>query len=1386
MKKKLVSYMLVVCMLLSMLPTTAWAEDVATSSDVEPLAETPVNLDIANGSIVIDGDGYTQAPATEETAYTGDYVISGTTNANTLTVSGGTEESPLKITFIDASMRKFTIGSNSYVELTLQGSNSVTPAAVEGVTYAERDTAIVLPADSTLVLAGDGDFTVTGGGYGYKPIADGTSKGGTVIQNMTGKMSWLATAKGNGGAPVLTKYVLNSGTFYGTMTKSAFSADYFEKNGGTNTAKANYFDKVANITITQGLYDGKLAPKGDAGIAASARYQLLIGDNRAYWKSSPVTVSYGESNYTYNTDENGNIDFFAPATANTISVKVNETTYTLSKAVYGNQTEVKYVGPECTCDTDPGTFILTEETVSAADGVYIYTPTAPKTISLKGVYTPKDACRSPYHTNYLTPTWEITAITKNGAPVGASNYVDYAELNSATGVLTLKYADADYTVSVKGTVGTTNKVSTETLAVAARIYKATTDNILDVADGNITVTAGTDENEGKVVYTQGSTSFAVALDEKVTIAGAAAANSGNIIKVDNCSPSFILHNVIVTPAANFVSPILISGDSHAKIYISGTNELVKHISGKVSNDNTTRTYCGIQLLSADAEKPAKVTIDCIEGADCTDKNCPHKLYVYTDLGAGIGSHGWYNKNTGYSEIFEVNIDGGHIIAHPGNFGTGIGSGWNSTAKFTVNINDGFVEADGGHFAALIGYGRNADSENVEVNISGGIVEATSANSDGYLDTVQAALQAGVINISGTDTVVDVIGGIRATQATFISDEAEVSVAEKSKPEGVVTGNPGFVSGTVVVEASASFEASVEKNNSTVIVPEGKMDAVVIGDDGTMTLPAGTVVESVDGTITTLPAGGTLATDGTVATEGTKITENTDGTVTVTDKDGNKTTITPAEGEEVVVNPDGTMELPEGTVVEKPDGTTTTLPNGGTLAADGTVTVNGEVTVEDAEGNETTITPPADGENVTVNPDGTMELPEGTVVDKPDGSTTTLPDGGSMDAEGNVTSEGAEITEKADGSVTVTDKDGNETTITPAEGEEVVVKPDGTVEVPAGSEIETESGTATIPEDSGTVTIPADKVDEVTADENGTVTLPAGTTVTKNDETITLTEGGTIAADGTVTDPAAPPETPEVPETPENPENPENPETPENPENPEVPETPEKPEKPTPKPPYIGGYYPSYTPSVTPAAPSVDSSSLNSAALAVGSAIKDGSAEFTPVSGYTKDEVLQLQKDGKLRMGIEKAVGYGSVAEKNLADAAIKSAGGAVSGTSVMYFDITPVLKLDNGTVVAHVTDTEKAITITIELSDELTKAAKDGKDIAVVRVHDGKAEILSAKLNAAKTKVTFSSADFSTYAVVALNKTTSAKTFDAGIAMYVGMAMLAATGSAVVMGKKRK
>lgn len=217
--------------------------------------------------------------------------------------------------------------------------------------------------------------------------------------------------------------------------------------------------------------------------------------------------------------------------------------------------------------------------------------------------------------------------------------------------------------------------------------------------------------------------------------------------------------------------------------------------------------------------------------------------------------------------------------------------------------------------------------------------------------------------------------------------------------------------------------------------------------------------------------------------------------------------------------------------------------------------------------------------------------------------------------------------------------------------------------------------------------------------------------------------------------------------------------------------------------------PTYPPSI-PSTPNVNvdinNGSLNDAAQAVGSAINNGSAEFKPAKGYTKADIATLQKNGKLEMTIQKKSGYNS-ADKNLIDAAIAKAGGAVSGTAVQYFDITVVLKHeDTGAVVATVSDTKKPISVTVDLGADLQKAAKDGKHIAVVRCHEGKITFLETQLNATKTKVTFSSSDFSTYAVVAVDKVISAQTFDAGIAVYVSMSVLAATGSAVVIGKKRK
>ena len=208
---------------------------------------------------------------------------------------------------------------------------------------------------------------------------------------------------------------------------------------------------------------------------------------------------------------------------------------------------------------------------------------------------------------------------------------------------------------------------------------------------------------------------------------------------------------------------------------------------------------------------------------------------------------------------------------------------------------------------------------------------------------------------------------------------------------------------------------------------------------------------------------------------------------------------------------------------------------------------------------------------------------------------------------------------------------------------------------------------------------------------------------------------------------------------------------------------------------------SYTPPVNA---DVNDSSLNSAAQAVGKAIINGNAELQPVGGYTMDDIVKLQKEGKLNLSIEKKAGYASVTDKNLIDKAIANAGG---GTNVVYFEISVTLtRSDTGATVAIVSDTEKALTITLDLSADLQKAAKEGKYICVVRVHNGKVDFLDGKLNADKTKITVSSSKFSTYAVVAMEKKVSADTSDSGIMLYGVMALLSLTGGAWVVNKKRK
>lgn len=211
-------------------------------------------------------------------------------------------------------------------------------------------------------------------------------------------------------------------------------------------------------------------------------------------------------------------------------------------------------------------------------------------------------------------------------------------------------------------------------------------------------------------------------------------------------------------------------------------------------------------------------------------------------------------------------------------------------------------------------------------------------------------------------------------------------------------------------------------------------------------------------------------------------------------------------------------------------------------------------------------------------------------------------------------------------------------------------------------------------------------------------------------------------------------------------------------------------------------YPSYNPPViTTPSVDVDDSTLNDAAGALGSAVLDSKAEIVPAAGYTVEKIAKLQSEGKLNLVIDKKASY-DAADKALVDAAAAKK----AALCTQYLDIDAVLKTDSGEVVATVKNTVKPLTITIALSAEMQQAAKDGKTLLVVRCHEGKCDYLNGTLNAEKTEITIQSAQFSTYAVIAV-KSDAAKTFDGGIALYGAMALLSVGGgAALVIGKKRK
>ncbi len=1028
MRKKLVSCILVVCMLLTMLPTMAWAEDEVPSVELTetpvveqteqqeqqpaPVAEFDGTLDIADGSIVITATGYTQGDAAEETAYTGDYVITQSatdTLSNYIHINGGTHNITLNGVKLNGWLKgnesdtkndkgPFFVDGNATVTLTLIGTNNLNTteksAALEVVSGStvtikvpdgQNDTYGTLTAENT------NDRECAGiGSSRWRSAGTVIIKSGTVVAKSAtnGHVSGIGPGRRQdmekieiaGGVVTVT-----GGTAMGCEGDTNTKVNTLEISGGTLTSSlgisADSYDITGgNIIAASGLPEtdsnsrklAKLYVVGTSGAAKANTEVEVTVTNGTPWKS--ITDAEGIiTTYLHDSD------------------KVNGT-----DKLNGGW----LIGGTCTCAPtafDWGSTISTAEVFSTA-------MTVPVEVTV-------DKCSMPIH-KLDDVEWTVTEgnAVKNGDK------------------LTLNPAATDYIVVLKATLGSaTLNTDTHTINVKAD----STIKSIDIGNGPVTVEAAAEA--GKVVYKQdGAVVYTVDESEKVVIFGTYSYNTGNInaIHIKDCSPTIVLENVTLSDAASpkneYLSTVLIEGTDatadHAKLLISGENKIVRSFDG-----GNSRAYCGIEV------KNAELTIDCVEESGCSDAECPHKLIIdmgggaLSPRGAGIGTRFAYEVDGAEPDGFTLNIDGGYVqVNQRSGYAAAIGTCWVSgntmTKEFAINISDGYVLTEVKDSTTAIGTGRTSEAlsntDNMSISITGGVVKATATavSTNGGKPTINA----GNLVVSG-DADVTVKGSISA-DSVELKDNAKLDLGKKdgwseemgTDPGGSISngynGADGPVLGTTAVKVSdfasltaaggingsleASGAASV-KINGAALADEYGDPPVVGGVSGNVTVGAGssvTVAEEIGGTLIVKDGGfindTKMTEDITVATpDGKTFTPNDDGT------------FTPSEG--ILVNDDGTITAPAGSTVTKEDGSSVELSDGGDVAADGGITAGGTVVTKDKDGKTVSTVVVPDGKTATVGSDGKITAPAGTTVTDKDGKENTLTIGGTVTADGTV-------------------------------------------------------------------------------------------------------------------------------------------------------------------------------------------------------------------------------------------------------------------------------------------------------------------------------------------------------------------------------------------------
>ena len=752
MRKRLLAAFLSLVLVIGLLPATA----LATGGE-------PVELDISNGSIIITENGYSQGTLVYDEI--SGYLVQGEDKETVTetTWDDSNENHALTITGESTSATILIMGGSPIVtlnNLTINQSEIRVPGLVlvSGSSSSSQNTAtIVLGGENTLSSKDqvpgvqiNKDATLTIKGSGSLTASSTNHTAGIGVARVTSysinpSTKLIDQNYRTGGHLIIESGTINatghsnSGSIGGSYNLAFGSIQV--KGGEITTAGSNDSLRASNITISGGtllglhnpisatttlnITGGNIGDSYSGDITDRTRTQLFFYDaeQNAPRTNAEVTVTENDHTWSALTDANGVITTYLAEGTTSISAVVGETTYPGITITDGKGV----VGATCTCTENPGTLTM----ITEPQGLTVTNGTA--TLELEAVYAKGSGCVLPdgFHGDYEDISYEITKVVKNGQyqTVG-----QYASINEDTNVLSVyDETNADsYTVYVRAKCGPTGgEVYSEEIAISVGTYVAETpsagENSFDIGLGDIVITAGTDDNAGKTVYTQGTKTVTVDANTEVTITGSsitAGANStANMITVKGGNPVMVLDDVTVTKtSADGKEPVILlyggTGNgadlaADATIILKGTNTLAAGSAPTIQiNTNAILTIKGDGSLSASTSGTNYAAIGASNDAAYS--------YAYTDAAGKTAT----NRNYGA---------GGQLVVGSGTiFARGNGRG---TSGIVAGIGQSYYNQFGG------------------VTVKGGVVQATNTNPDGRSITAnQITIEGGLVETQGTEGI----------------------------------------------------------------------------------------------------------------------------------------------------------------------------------------------------------------------------------------------------------------------------------------------------------------------------------------------------------------------------------------------------------------------------------------------------------------------------------------------------------------------------------------------------------------------------------------------------------------------------------------------------------